>query len=200
LHRSTDEFTFQIIGSTGVQIQIWQSFWQTTPTQSTGVQNLSVGSTGDKKNCGVHMSYSSLDRLRPHTSARVLLVPSPSPSLPSPPPPSAAIYCRRHPPPLAVRTPPSAHHHPPHSRARARARTRPRTVTSARAAATVLHLTAACARAVATAKSPPCSSTARHLHHIASPPPQRRPFVTVPAVHPASPARHRVVASLLLPE
>jgi hypothetical protein len=48
--------------------------------------------------------------------------------------------------------------------------------------------------------APHCITTIRTHRRIAPPPSQRRPYVTVPAVHPVSPARHRVAASLLLPE
>jgi hypothetical protein len=87
------------------------------------------------------MSYFSLDRSRLLTRARVLLVPSPSPSLPSPPPSSAAVtvHRRRHPPLLAVRSSPPAafprrrHRLSPRCRLRPHRRLHPHTLRAAAA-------------------------------------------------------------------
>jgi hypothetical protein len=157
------------------------------PTQSTGVQNLSVGSTGDKKNCGVHMSFYSLARLRPLTRFRFPLDCSPSPSpthlrrpLAVRAPPSAAI-CRRQPPlahpprrpsPSCRLAPPLRSSPPEHSRAFPRAlpplQHRPYTP--------ALHRVAAAARTLPALR--PCAAPAPP-----PPPPTSPPAPTPPTLH-----------------
>jgi hypothetical protein len=180
LHRSTDEFTFQIIGSTGVQILIWQSFWQITPTQFTGVQNLSVGSTDDKKNCGVHMSYFSLAGSRltlSHSCLARLFASAVTAAVVrrlAPPTRAAARRPRRLAPhhhsrafALAARASPRAAVTPPPSRRRRfppHAQPRPCTTSTA-------------ARALPPSRLRPSAA------HAPSPPPQCRPRSTVPSLH-----------------
>jgi hypothetical protein len=136
------------------------------------------------------MSYFSLDRSRLLTRARFPLAPSPSPSSPLLPPPRCATGRRRtaarsaaarctiarattplpSAPPLSAShvQPPSAHRRPPHSRAGTR--TRPLSLAPSPAPAPPPPTSTT---------APPCSSTARYLHHIAS-------FALR-----ASPSRHR---------
>jgi hypothetical protein len=184
LHRSTDEFICGSIGSTGVQMQIWQSLWKTTPTQSTGVRTLCVGSTDDKKICGVHLSYTLLPgrrrrltfaflpsfHLRPCIRHRAAVAP---PLVTPPPAHSHAIctasHCRPCAPPalnrVAIRRP---HSIAPPSAARTQPPSAARTQSPAAART---HLT-----------PPP----ARRLHHIA------------PFARRASPSRHRAIATAAL--
>jgi hypothetical protein len=158
------------------------------------------------------MSYFSLARLRPLTRFRFPLDPSPSPSHLSPPPPSAALRHPHAPPSAALRHP----HAPPYA---ARAASLHRSLRRRPCIPSHRRHTAALA--------PPPSSTARPaapVHHqhclradtpppvrtrttALTPVPERRPRTVSPPLplstlcHPritASPACHRIVASVLL--